>query len=163
MQISLSLLNMLNALIAVILLFLFLRRFVFPPVLKAMQERQARIQGDLEAAEAQRREAEKLRQDLEQQLKEVRQKAEAALARALRDAEEESQQILERARAEARRIIADAETEIQAERERALEAVKRQVADLAVEIAERVLAERLSAEQDRRLFEQFVEQLGTPS
>jgi F-type H+-transporting ATPase subunit b len=162
MQINLSPLDMLNALIAVMLLFFFLRRYAFPPVLKALKDRQARIQSDLDAAETTKREAEALKQALDQQLKDVKQRAEAALTRAVRDAEEESHQILDRARNEARRLVADAQAEIQAERDRALRAVKQQVADLAIAVAERVLAERLTEDQDRQLFEQFVQELGSP-
>jgi F-type H+-transporting ATPase subunit b len=163
MTIQLTPLDMLNALIAVLLLFFFLRRYAFPPLLKAIRDRQARIASDIETAEQTRLEAEQLKQDLEQQLKEVRQRAELAMTRALRDAEEESRQIVERARQEARRLMEEAETEIQAERERAVLAVKAQAANLAVAVAERVLGEGLTAEQSQKLFEQFVESVGTGS
>src|SRR5579875_2459129 len=101
-------LDMLDALVAVLLLFFFLRRFAFPPLLKAIEARQARIQGDIEAAEEIRRQAEALKRDLDQQLKDVRQRAEAAMTRALRDAEAEARQILDRARQESRRLIDEA-------------------------------------------------------
>jgi F-type H+-transporting ATPase subunit b len=163
MTIQLTPLDMLNALIAVLLLFFFLRRYAFPPLLKAIRDRQARIASDIETAERTRLEAEQLKQDLEQQLKEVRQRAELAMTRALRDAEEESRQIVERARQEARRLMEEAEAEIQAERERAVLAVKAQAANLAVAVAERVLGEGLTQEQSQKLFEQFVESVGTGS
>jgi F-type H+-transporting ATPase subunit b len=163
MKISLAVLNIVNAWVAVLILFWFLRRYAFPPLLKAIRDRQARIASDLEAAERQRQEAEALKADLEQELRDVRQRAEAALNRALRDAEEEATQILDRARAESKRLIEDAQAEIRAERERALAAVKDQVAELAIGVAERVLAERLDAEADKRLFEQFLSEMGRPS
>jgi F-type H+-transporting ATPase subunit b len=163
MTIQLTPFDMLNALIAVLLLFFFLRRYAFPPLLKAIRDRQARIASDIETAERTRLEAEQLKQDLEQQLKEVRQRAELAMTRALRDAEEESRQIVERARQEARRLMEEAEAEIQAERERAVLAVKAQAANLAVAVAERVLGEGLTQEQSQKLFEQFVESVGTGS
>jgi F-type H+-transporting ATPase subunit b len=163
MTIQLTPFDMLNALIAVLLLFFFLRRYAFPPLLKAIRDRQARIASDIETAERTRLEAEQLKQDLEQQLKEVRQRAELAMTRALRDAEEESRQIVEHARQEARRLMEEAETEIQAERERAVLAVKAQAANLAVAVAERVLGEGLTQEQSQKLFEQFVDSVGTGS
>ena len=163
MLINLHPLDMLDALIAVLLLFFFLRRVAFPPLLKAIRDRQARIASDLEAAALTRQEAEALRRDLEQQLKEVRVRAEMAMARALRDAEEESQQFLQRARQETRRLSQEAETEIGAERERAILAVKGQAASLAVAVAEKVLGEGLTPEQNQKLFDQFAEGIGAGS
>jgi F-type H+-transporting ATPase subunit b len=160
-KLSIQVLDIINAWIAVLILFWFLRRYAFPPLLKAIQDRQGRIQADLDAAKAQRDQAEALKGELEQELRDVRQKAEAALTRALRDAEGEASQILERARTEARRLVEDAQGEIQAERERALNAVKDQVAGLAMEVAERVLSRRLDQEDDKRLFEQFLKDLET--
>jgi F-type H+-transporting ATPase subunit b len=155
MQINLSPLDMLDALIAVLLLFFFLRRFAFPPLLRAIHDRQERIQSDIKAAEDVRLEAEALKRDLDQQLKDVRQRAEAAMTRALRDAEAESQQILDRARQESRRLIEEANTEIQAERDRALLTVKSQAVDLAVAVASKVLGEGLTDTQNETLLEQF--------
>ena len=155
MQINLSPLDMLDALIAVLLLFFFLLRFAFPPLLRAIHDRQERIQSDIKAAEDVRLEAEALKRDLDQQLKDVRQRAEAAMTRALRDAEAESQQILDRARQESRRLIEEANTEIQAERDRALLTVKSQAVDLAVAVASKVLGEGLTDTQNETLLEQF--------
>jgi F-type H+-transporting ATPase subunit b len=163
MKLGLSLLDIINAWVAVLILFLFLRRYAFPPLLKAIHDRQARIQSDLEAAERQREEAERLRRQLEEELKDVRQRAEAAFNRALRDAEEEAGQILERARTESKRLIEDAQAEIRAERDRALASVRDEVADLALRVAERVLSERLDQEADKRLFEEFLSQMGSRS
>ncbi|MGC8488117.1 MAG: F0F1 ATP synthase subunit B [Clostridia bacterium] len=160
MQINLGPLDMLDALIAVLLLFFFLRRFAFPPLLKAIHDRQARIESDIKAAEDIRVEAEALKRDLDQQLKDVRQRAEAAMTRALRDAEEESQQILDRARQESRRLIEEAQTEIQAERDRALSTVKAQAVELAVSVATKVLGEGLTDAQNEKLLEQFQAEAG---
>lgn len=163
MSIQLTPLDMLNALIAVLLLFFFLRRYAFPPLLKALRDRQTRIASEIEAAERTHHEAEALKRDLEEQLRDVRQRAELAMTRALRDAEDESRQIVEHARQEARRLMEEAEAEISAERDRAIASVKAQAADLAVAVAERVLGEGLTPEQSRKLFDQFVQSVGAGS
>ena len=163
MLINLTPLNLLDSLVAVLILFAFLRKYAFPPIMKAVRDRQERVESDLKAAEQRRLEAEQLKQELEQQLKDVKQRAEAALTRALRDAEEEAQQVLDRARTEAKRMVDEAGVEIRTERERALHAVKHEVASLAMEVAEKVLSTHLSEEQDQALFQQFADELGSPS
>ena len=67
-SVSLSWQMVVIELISVILLFVFLRRFAFPSIIKAMQDRARRIQSDLDTAEATRREAEELKAHLEQEL-----------------------------------------------------------------------------------------------
>jgi F-type H+-transporting ATPase subunit b len=162
-HIAMSVLDMFDAFVALVLLYLFLNRYAFPPILKAVRDRQVRIAEDLKAAEGQRLEAEALRQELEQQLKDVRLKAEAALARAVHEAEEEARQIVDRARLEAKRLVQDAQGEIEAERDKALGAVRDQVADLALRVAERVLSESVDAALDERLLQRFVDEAGASS
>ena len=148
-------LDMLNTLIAVLLLFFVLRRVAFPPLLKAIRDRQARIESDIKAAEDIRLQAEDLKSQLDQQLKDVRQRAEAAMNRALRDAEAESAKILDRARQESRRLVEEAQTEIQAERDQVLSTVRTQAVELAVAVATKVLGQGLTDAQSEKLLEQF--------
>ena len=162
-HISMGVFDMFDAFVALVILYLFLSRYAFPPILKAIRDRQTRIEEDIKAAERQREQAEQVRQELEQELKDVRLKAEAALSRALHDAEEEARQIVDRARVEAKRLVQDAQGEIEAERERAIGTVRDQVADLALLVAERVLASQLGDEVDKRLLQQFVDEVGAPS
>ena len=161
MQINIALnpLDMLDALVAVGILYVFLQKYAFPPLLKAVRDRQTRIDADLAAAERRHQEADQLKAELEMQLKQVKARAEVAMSRALRDAEDEAQQIVTRARQESRRLVADAEAEIAADRDRALKSVKHEVADLAVRIATKVLGEELPDAVNQRLVQELSDQL----
>lgn len=149
-------------LISVILLFLFLRRYAFPPIIKAMRDRSRRIQSDLDAAEQARREADALKTRLDAEVKEIKERAQEALARALKEAQEERRAILEESQRESKRIIAEAEAEIHREREAMLGEVRGQVVDIALEVAERIIRERLDQDADRRLVREFVDRIGVP-
>jgi F-type H+-transporting ATPase subunit b len=122
-------------------------KFIWPPVVNAMQERQKAIGEGLAAAER----AEK---DLEL--------AQERATDSLRDAKEEAQKILEQARHQANQMIENAKNEARAEGERlreaqqaeleqevnrAKEALRGQVAVLALAGAERVLGS--SVDQSR--------------
>jgi F-type H+-transporting ATPase subunit b len=160
--ISLSWPQLLIELISVLLLFSFLRAKAFPPILKAMRDRQERIRSDLEAAEARRREAEAMKAELEAEVKAIRERADQVLARAKKDAEEQARTILEEAQRESKRIISEAEVEIRREREEVLASLKAQIVDISLSVAEKVLRERLDAESDRRLVGEFVERIEVP-
>jgi F-type H+-transporting ATPase subunit b len=158
-NIALNPLDMLDALVAVGILYVFLQRYAFPPLLKAIRDRQTRIEEDIRAAERRRHEADELKEQLDQELRQVKARAEAAMSRALRDAEDEAQQILTRARQEARRLVAEAEADIRSERDLALASVKHDVADLAIRVASKVLGQEMTDERDQALIRQFAEQL----
>lgn len=159
-NIALNPLDMLDALVAIGILYVFLQKYAFPPLLRAVRDRQTRIDEDLAAAEHRRQEADALKSQLEAELRHVKARAEVAMSRALRDAEDEAAQIVTRARQESRRLVSDAEAEIASERAHALATVKRDVADLALGIATRVLGQERPDEATRRLVQEFVDQLG---
>lgn len=160
--ISLSWPQLLIELISVLLLFGFLRKYAYPPIMKAMRDRAAHIREELEAAEARRREAEELKAQLEQEVRDLKARVEQTLARAIGDAEERAQAIVEEAQREAKRILQDAEAEIRHEREAALASLRAQMVDLAIAVAEHVLRERLNEVEDRRLVNEFIDRIGVP-
>lgn len=160
MTISLTWPQFLIELLSVLILFLFLRKMAFPPIVKAMKNRAEHIRNEIDAAEARRREAEELKAGLEQDVKEMKARADQALARALKDAEDQARSVLDEARHEAKRLVNEAELEIRREREAALAQIRAQIADLAITVAERVLEERLDAPGDQKLVHRFVERIG---
>lgn len=162
MTISLTWPELLIELISVLILFAFLRAKAFPPIIKAMKDRSAHIQSEIEAAETQRRESEALKAGLEREVKEIKARADQALARALKDAEDQARSVLDEAKHEAKRIITEAEAEIRREQEAALASIRGQIADLAIAVAERVLEERLDGADDRKLVDRFIDRIGVP-
>jgi F-type H+-transporting ATPase subunit b len=149
-------------LISVILLFLFLRRFAFPSLIKAMQDRAHRIQSDLDTAEATRREAEELKAHLEQEVKEIKRRAEETLARAVKEAQDEKRSILEESHRESKRILAEAEAEIARQRRVMMQEVRQQVVELSLDVAGRVIHEHMNQETDRKLVHEFIDRIGVP-
>ncbi len=161
-SVSLSWQMVLIELISVVLLFLFLRRFAFPSIMKAMRERSHRIESDLETAEATRREAEELKARLEEEVKEIKVRAEETLARAIKEAQEERRAIVDESHRESKRILAEAEAEIARQRTAMLHQVRQQVVDLSIDVAERIIGERMNQDTDRKLVNEFIDRIGVP-
>jgi F-type H+-transporting ATPase subunit b len=140
-------------LLAVLLYFV-----AYKPVLRMLDERSARIQKGLEDAEVASRRAAEMEQEYEQRMVEARREGQEIIAQATQMSEKARQDILAQAREEARAQVEHAREEIARERDQAMAELRQQVADLSLTISEKVLAETLDEEKQRRLIAQFLEQ-----
>ncbi len=137
----------------------FTMRFVWPPIMKALDERASKIADGLAAAD-------KAKSDLalaERRAVDELRKAREAANELRASAERQGAQILDEARAEAARIIAAARTAAEGEAEvaaqRAKEALRDQVALLAVAGAEKILRKEIDAAKHAELLNQLKAEL----
>jgi F-type H+-transporting ATPase subunit b len=140
-----------------------LARWVYPRVMAAADQRQRQIGAQLEAAERARQQAEERLGEAEGQLRESRNQAQEIIAGANRSADQRRAELLARAEEEARRVAEQARREIDAERQRAIDSVRGEVADLVVAATEKVVGETLDDQRHRRLIEEAIAQVGSPS
>ena len=140
-------------LLAVLLYFV-----AYKPILRMLDERSARIQKGIQDAEEASRRAAEMEQEYEQRVAEARRHGQEIIAQATQMSEKARQDILEQAREEARAQIDRAREEISRERDQAMADLRQQVADLSLMISEKVLAETLDEDRQRRLIERFLEQ-----
>jgi F-type H+-transporting ATPase subunit b len=145
--------------IAFAVLFFFTWKWVLPRLGRLLDERRRRIQGDLEAAEAARREAEAALRRYEEQLKEARAESGKIVDEARKTAEKMRTDLLAKAEDESRQIVARAQEEIRAERDRAFQELRRQVGELSVELAERVVGENLDKQRQLKLVDGYIDEL----
>lgn len=143
--------------VAFSLLLFILGKFVWPPVMRALHEREEAIENALHEADKARKEMEDLRFSNEQLLREARDERDGIL----RDARKVRETIIEDAKAkaseEANRIIESATERIQFEKMAAITELKNQIASLSIEIAEKVLGQELSdPEKDKALVEKSI-------
>src|SRR3712207_5006267 len=141
------------------LLFLILRRFVFPSLGKMLDERSAKIQGQMEQAESDRQSAEQLRRQYEEQLSDARNQGNTIVEEARQQAERVRADVLARAEEEAQSIRERARADVEAERGRIVQDLRGQVATLSVELAGRIVQRELNPEQHRALVDQYINEL----
>jgi F-type H+-transporting ATPase subunit b len=134
-----------------LLLLIVLSKFAFPPILGYAAAREKRIQDSLDEARRQREEAERLLEEQRSELAAARQQGQQVIAEARQAAERARQELLTRARAEQEEVVARAKQDIEREREKAVEIVRHQAVDLAIAAAGRLLEQKLTADEDRRL------------
>ena len=146
-------------LIAFIFFVWFCMKFVWPPIMGAIEERQKKIADGLAASERGEKDLELAQAKATEQLKEAKTQAagiiELAKKRGSQIVDEETQ----RAHQERENIIAQGHAEIEAERNRAKEDLRKQVAVLAVAGAEKILERQIDAAAQSDIVEKLVAEL----
>jgi len=124
----------------------FTAKFIWPPMLTAIAERQKKIEEGLAAAERSKKDLELAQHRSADTLREAREKSTEMVG----GAERQAAHIVEEARAEAGRIISQAreaaEGEAAVAAQRAREGLRDQVANLAVAGAEKILRREVNAQ-----------------
>ena len=122
----------------------FTMQFVWPPIVKALDERAKKIADGLAAAERGKHDLELATKRSTEALREGKEKAAELIA----NAEKRGAQLIEEAKltakVEADRIVAGAKAEIEQEAVRAKEALREQVATLVVSGAEKILRREIN-------------------
>ena len=142
-----------------LILVLVLAKFAYKPLLKAMADRQARIAGDLAAAEKERLAAEQLRGEYQLQMQEARQQAQAIIDKAAKTAEQMKQEILEEARAEHARMLKNAQLEIARQTDAAMAGIRGEVVAMTVAAAAKIIEKEMNTETNEKLVTEFIEKL----
>ena len=134
-------------------------RFVWPPLLRAIEARQKQIADGLAAAEQGKRSLETSAKQAEQTIQDARGRA----AEIIEHAEKRSAQMIDEAKtaakAEGDREKAAAKADIQQEAQRAREQLREQVAALAVAGAEKILRREVDAKAHADLLDGIKKQL----
>ncbi|MCM3398854.1 F0F1 ATP synthase subunit B [Oceanobacillus profundus] len=152
--------DMLVQLFFFLVLLALLKKFAWGPLMNKMQEREEYVAGEIEAAEKSRLEAEKASKDAAAQLNQVREEAQKLIEDAKAAGAKQEQDIVEAARKEADRLILAAQADIQNEKEKALQALQDKVASLSVLIASKVIEKEISAQDQEKLINDYIKEVG---
>ncbi len=137
----------------------FTMKFIWPPIVKAVQERKAKIAEGLAAAERGHHE-----QELGQKrAKEILRQAKAEATDVVGQAQKRAAEIIDEARVDARaegeRLLVAARAEIDQERNKVREELRERLAALVVTAAEKILQKEVKAEDHRALLDGFAKQI----
>lgn len=137
----------------------FTMKFVWPPIMSALEERKKKIADGLAAAERGKHEQALAEQRATEVIGEAKQEASNIIAQAQKRANEIVEEAKETARAEGDRIVASANAEIEQEVNRAKESLRGQVVSIAVAGAGKVLKRELDAKAHDDLLQDLVSQI----
>jgi F-type H+-transporting ATPase subunit b len=157
--INLNVTILIQAINFLILIFL-LSKFLFKPLTKFLADRSAGIAKSLDEAKAAHAAAAKVQEEYQARMRETQREIAAIREQGQREAEAERQRLLKASRDEAERLVAQAKAEIEAETRRAKAGLREEAAGIALAAAERLLGRNLTGEDQKRLAEQYVRDLG---
>jgi F-type H+-transporting ATPase subunit b len=157
--INLNVTILIQAINFLILIFL-LSRFLFKPLTKFLADRSAGIEKSLAEAKAAHEGAVRAQAEHQAQIRETQRDIAALREQGQREVEAQRQQLLHASREEAERLIVRAKAEIEAETKRAKASLREEVADIALAAAERLLGRTVNGDDQKRLAEQYVRELG---
>lgn len=151
--------TLLGQAIAFALFVWFCMKYVWPPIMKAIEERQKKIADGLSAAERAAKDLDLAQANASDQLKE----AKRAATEIIEQANKRKGQILDEAREEAlterQNILTQGEAELETERNRARDELRKQVATLAVIGAEKILERSINLEAQKDILDNITAKL----
>lgn len=137
-----------------------LYRMGYPALLRMVEERERRIQKQLDEAEKANAEAQRLLEEHKKQIAAARTEAQDILAKAKVVSQKERETLLAKAREEYDALLARARKDIDAEKDKAILALRREAVELSIAAASRVIEANLDTDANRRLVSDFLDTLG---
>lgn len=134
-------------------------KFVWPPMIQALRDRQQKIADGLAAAERGSRDLEKARDDAQEILKQAKEQAAEILNQANKRNTEIVEEAKKDARAEGDRLIASAKAQIEQEVARAREDLRKEVSSIAVMGAGRILGKEIDAGVHKDLLDKVANEI----
>ena len=137
----------------------FTMKFVWPPIMKALDERAVKIADGLAAAERGKQSLDLAAKHSAQTMREGKEKVAELLARAEQRAQQRIEEAKLEAKLEADKILAGAQAEIEQEASRAKEILRERVAELAVAGAEKILRREVNSKVHAEMLSALKEEL----
>ena len=151
--------TLLGQAVSFVLFVIFCTKFVWPPVVNALRERQKNIADGLEAASRAETDLELAKKKASESIKAAKDQASDLIQQANKRADGIIDEAKEQANVERARILASAESEIEQEKNRAREELRASVARLAIEGASKILKKEVDEKSHASLLEDLARQL----
>lgn len=138
---------------------IFCMKYVWPPIISALEERKKKIAEGLDAADRAERDLRAAQENAEAQVRESKEQSAAIIEQANKRANQVIEEAKDAATAEADRIKNAAQAEIEQEVNRAKEDLRAQVAVLAVAGAEKILEASVDKAAHAKLVDKLAAEL----
>ena len=142
-----------------LVLYFLLRRFLFGPVGTMLKAREKEVAEGLQAAEAARQEAERLKLDKDKLISEARDEGRGLVQKAVKEAQNARERILAEAQQEKEELLVRGRAIIEVERNQAVVELREQVSDLALRAAEKAIRQATDDTAHRQAIDAFINSL----
>ncbi len=152
-----------TALVVFLLAFGFLYMKVWPKIAQGLEDRENKIRREIESAEQAREQAKAALAEYERSLASAREEANAMIVKAKADAKAAGEQLRERNEAHLVEMKQRATRDIDSAKAAAIGELHTQAAMLAADIAAKILSRELPAQDQQRLINESLDELGASS
>ncbi len=152
-------LTLIGQAIAFAIFVLFCMKYVWPPIMASIAERQQKIEDGLNAAKKAKADLASAEQEVEEELSKAKTKAASLIEQANKNANQMIEEAKIQAQEEGERIRQQAHASIEQEINQAREALRTQLAELAVMGAEKILQEKVDAQKHASMLDQLAARL----
>ena len=135
-------------------------KFLFKPVMKMIEDRQAEIDNMYSDAGKAKEDALTMREEYQQKLSAAQQTSDRLVKEAVERGHNREEEIIRQANAEAAAIMDKAAADIAQEKKKALNDAKDEISGLALAIAGKVVGRELNAADQAALVDSFIDELG---
>ena len=158
--ISINLWNVLISLANLVILSLIVKKFLFKPVKKMLENRKNELDNKYRLAD----EAVKKANDDEKYWKEKRESVNVEADNIIKDASDiakkRSEKIVDEANKKAEDIVKRAKTEAELEIEKAQDTIKKEIVDVSAELAKKILSREININDHRNMIDSVIENIG---
>ena len=152
-------LTLIIQMIVFLLLVFFTMSFIWPPLMRAVEERQKKIAQGLAAADRGEQELQKARESADVILREARERAGQIIDQAQHRANDIMEQARTGAQQEGQRLVASAQQQIGLEASRARESLRREIGGIAVAAASKLLEREIDPRAHQELISKLAAQI----
>ncbi len=158
--ISVNLWQILISLANLLLIFLILKKFLFKPVQKVMNQRQEEVDTQYADAEEANAAARQSQADWEERMEGADAEAGARLQAADKTAREHGDRLVADARQRAEDIVRQAKNEAALEKTRAEAAMKEEIVQVSTALAQKMLEREIAPADHQQLIDSFLDEIG---
>ena len=153
-------LNILWTILNIIILYLFLKKFLFKPVTAMMEKRTATIEDSLTKAKQKEVAANRLYQEYEKKIAAAEQEADSIIAQARLRAETEYHRILGEARFEQEQLLKETRKSMELEHQKSLQQAQEEIAAIAILATSKIIGHNVDVNTNKQLFGDLIKEVG---
>ena len=142
-----------------LIIFWLLSKFVFPKVIRFIEQRKERIQEGLDLTEKAKREMDRINQARQREIESAKREADSLLNQGRALAQEKERQALSLAKEKVEGMLSQAKKDAERAKEEAVRNARGEIGKAALLLAERVLSRNITKEDQERMAKEVLEEL----
>lgn len=158
--ISVNIWHIFISLANLVILFLILKKLLFKPVKKIVEQRRKELDAEYRKAEKTQAEADAIKAEWEGKMSTAEAEADKIISDAVERADSRNEVMLYESREKADQIIRKAKADIERERKDARETIKKEIVDVSEALSEQIIGREINMDDHRDLIDRAIDRIG---